>query len=61
MSLIGTGIHVAVFTTLNNVGFLLGLLGEGASRVVQNLLGAVVALVVNWFMNTTYLWRRRQR
>ena len=61
MSLMGTGIHVAVFTTLNNVGFLLGLLGEGASRVVQNLLGAVVALVVNWFMTTTYLWRRRQR
>ncbi|CAN5520968.1 glycosyltransferase family 2 protein [soil metagenome] len=61
MSLIGTGIHVAVFTTLQNVGFLLGVLGEGASRVVQNLIGAVVALVVNWFLNTTYLWRRRQR
>ncbi len=61
MSLVGTGIHVAVFTTLQNVGFLLGVLGEGASRVVQNLIGAVVALVVNWFLNTTYLWRRRQR
>ncbi|MHB1139228.1 MAG: glycosyltransferase [Microthrixaceae bacterium] len=61
MSLVGTGIHVAVFTTLQNVGFLLGVLGEGASRVVQNLVGAVVALVVNWFLNTTYLWRRRQR
>lgn len=61
MSLFGTGIHVAMFTTLQNVGFLLGLLGEGASRVVQNLVGAVVALIVNWFLNTTYLWRRRQR
>ena len=61
MSLIGTGIHVAVFTSLSNVGFLLGLLGEGPARVAQNLIGAVVALVVNWFMNTTYLWRRRQR
>jgi dolichol-phosphate mannosyltransferase len=61
MSLVGTGIHVAVFTTLQNVGFLLGVLGEGPSRVVQNLIGAVVALVVNWFLNTTYLWRRRQR
>ena len=61
MSLFGTGIHVAMFTTLQNVGFLLGVLGEGASRVVQNLVGAVVALIVNWFLNTTYLWRRRQR
>jgi dolichol-phosphate mannosyltransferase len=61
MSLVGTGIHVAVFTTLQNVGFLLGALGEGPSRVVQNLIGAVVALIVNWFLNTTYLWRRRQR
>jgi dolichol-phosphate mannosyltransferase len=61
MSLVGTGIHVAVFTTLQNIGFLLGVLGAGPSRVVQNLVGAVVALVVNWFLNTTYLWRRRQR
>jgi len=61
MSLVGTGIHVAVFTTLQNVGFLLGVLGEGPSRVVQNLIGAVIALIVNWFLNTTYLWRRRQR
>ena len=61
MSLFGTGIHVAMFTTLQNVGFLLGVLGEGASRAVQNLVGAVVALIVNWFLNTTYLWRRRQR
>lgn len=59
MSLVGTGIHVAVFTSLENIGFLLGLLGEGASRVAQNLIGATVALVVNWYLNTTYLWRRR--
>ncbi|MGB6056904.1 MAG: glycosyltransferase [Microthrixaceae bacterium] len=61
MSLVGTGIHIAVFTTLQNVGFLLGVLGEGPSRVVHNLMGAVVALVINWYLNTTYLWRRRQR
>lgn len=59
MSLLGTGIHVAVFTSLESVGFLLGLLGEGPSRVVQNLIGATIALVVNWYLNTTYLWRRR--
>jgi hypothetical protein len=29
--------------------------------VVHNLVGAVVALVVNWYLNTTYLWRRRLR
>lgn len=60
MSLIGTGIHVAVFTSLQNIGFLLNILGEGPSRVAQNLIGATVALVVNWYLNTTYLWRRRQ-
>lgn len=61
MSLIGTGIHVAIFTSLENIGFLLKILGEGPSRVIQNLIGATVALVVNWYLNTTYLWRRRQR
>jgi hypothetical protein len=29
--------------------------------VAQNLIGATVALVVNWYLNSTYLWRRRQR
>ncbi len=61
MSLVGTLVHVAVFTFLENSGFLLGLLGAEASRTVQNLVGAVVALVVNWYLNTTYLWRRRTR
>lgn len=60
MSLIGTGVHVAVFTFLQNSGFLLSFLGEGPTRVTHNLMGYVVALVVNWFLNTTYLWRRRQ-
>ena len=61
MSLVGTCVHVAVFTSLQNIGFLLNLLGTSASRVVQNLIGASIALILNWFLNTTYLWRRRQR
>ena len=62
MSLVGTGIHVAVFTTLQNIGLpARSRWARAPSRVVQNLIGAVVALVVNWFLNTTYLWRRRQR
>lgn len=60
MSLVGTGVHVAVFTFLQNTGFLLSVFGTGATRVAHNLMGYVVALVVNWFLNTTYLWRRRQ-
>ena len=60
MSLVGTGVHVAVFTFLQETGFLLTFLG-GATRVVHNLAGAVVALIINWYLNTTYLWRRRQR
>ena len=61
MSLVGTCVHVAVFTSLQNIGFLLNLLGTSASRVVQNLIGASIALILNWFLNTTYLWRRKQR
>ncbi len=60
MSLVGTGVHVAVFTFLQNSGFLLSVLGTGPTRVAHNLMGYVVALVVNWYLNTTYLWRRRQ-
>ena len=58
MSLVGMGVHIAVFTFLQESGFLLSFLG-GATRVVHNLMGAVVALVINWYLNTTYLWRRR--
>lgn len=58
MSLVGMGVHIAVFTFLQESGFLLTFLG-GATRVVHNLMGAVVALVINWYLNTTYLWRRR--
>ena len=60
ISLVGTGVHVAVFTFLQSSGFLLSVLGDGPTRVGHNLMGYVVALVVNWFLNTTYLWRRRQ-
>ena len=59
MSLVGTGVHVAVFTFLQETGFLLTYLG-GATRLVHNLVGAVVALIINWYLNTTYLWRRRR-
>ena len=61
VSIIGTLIHVAVFTFLQNTGFLLSVLGAGPARVVHNLTGAVLALIVNWFLNTTYVWKRRTR
>lgn len=59
MSLVGTGVHVAVFTFLQETGFLLTYLG-GTTRLFHNLMGAVVALIINWYLNTTYLWRRRR-
>jgi len=61
MSIIGTLVHVGVFSYLQDVGFLLSLLGDAGARTVHNLLGALVALIVNWYLNTTYLWRRRVR
>ena len=60
MTLVGTLVHIAVFSWLQEVGFLFSILGDDAARVVHNLVGAVVALIVNWYLNTTYLWRRRQ-
>jgi dolichol-phosphate mannosyltransferase len=60
MTFVGTLVHIAVFSWLQEVGFLFSVIGDDAARVVHNLLGAVVALVVNWYLNTTYLWRRRQ-
>lgn len=60
MTLVGTGVHIAVFTFLQETGFLLTFL-DGATRTVHNLIGAVVALIINWYLNTTYLWRRRVR
>ncbi len=61
VSIIGTLVHVAVFTFLQNTGFLLSVVGTGPARVVHNLTGAVLALIVNWFLNTTYVWKRRTR
>jgi len=61
MTLFGTLVHVAVFQWLQKVGFLLTYLGTDATRVVHNLMGAVVALIVNWYTNTTFVWRRRLR
>jgi dolichol-phosphate mannosyltransferase len=61
VSIIGTLVHVAVFTFLQNTGFLLSVVGAGPARVVHNLTGAVLALIVNWFLNTTYVWKRRTR
>lgn len=61
MTLVGTVVHVAVFSWLQEIGFLLSWIGSGAARVVHNLIGAVVALIVNWYLNTTFVWRRRLR
>lgn len=59
MTLVGTLVHVAVFSWLQETGFLFDLIGDDAARVVHNLIGATVALVVNWYLNTTFVWRRR--
>ena len=61
MTIVGTLVHVGVFTYLQNIGLLLSVLGDAGARTLHNLVGAVVALIVNWYLNTTYLWRRRNR
>jgi dolichol-phosphate mannosyltransferase len=61
MTLVGTLVHVAVFSWLQEIGFLFRVLGQDAARVANNLVGFTMALVVNWYLNTTYLWRRRLR
>ncbi len=59
MTLVGTLVHVAVFSWLQESGFLFSLIGDNAARVLHNLIGATIALVVNWYLNTTFVWRRR--
>lgn len=59
MTLVGTLVHVAVFSWLQETGFLFSFIGDDAARVVHNLVGATIALVVNWYLNTTFVWRRR--
>lgn len=59
MTLVGTLVHVAVFSWLQEAGFLFSFVGDDAARVVHNLMGATIALVVNWYLNTTFVWRRR--
>jgi len=61
MTIVGTLVHVGVFSYLQSIGVLVSILGEAAARTLHNLIGAVVALIVNWYLNTTYLWRRRTR
>ena len=61
MTVVGTLVHVGVFSYLQNIGLLLSVLGDAGARTLHNLVGAVVALIVNWYLNTTYLWRRRNR
>jgi dolichol-phosphate mannosyltransferase len=61
MTIVGTLVHVGVFTYLQNIGLLLSVLGDAGARTFHNLIGAIVALIVNWYLNTTYLWRRRNR
>lgn len=59
MTLVGTLVHVAVFSWLQETGFALTLLGADTARVVHNLIGATVALIVNWYLNTSFVWKRR--
>ncbi|MGI9578604.1 MAG: glycosyltransferase [Microthrixaceae bacterium] len=59
MTLVGTLVHVAVFSWLQETGFALDILGADAARVTHNLIGATVALVVNWYLNTSFVWKRR--
>ncbi|MBM3664169.1 MAG: glycosyltransferase [Actinobacteria bacterium] len=61
MTIVGTLVHVGVFSYLQSIGVLVSILGEAVARTLHNLIGAVVALIVNWYLNTTYLWRRRTR
>lgn len=59
MNLVGTLVHVAVFSWLQELGVLFDVIGDDAARVVHNLVGASIALVVNWYLNTSFVWRRR--
>lgn len=59
VSLLGVIIHVAVFQFLQANGWGSGILGTGATRILHDAIGFVIALVSNYFLNVNYIWRRR--
>lgn len=59
VSVLGVVVHVAVFQFLQANGWGDDLLGIEVARVLHDVVGYVVALVSNYFLNVNYIWRRR--
>ena len=59
VSVLGVIVHVAVFQFLQNNGWGNATFGVGATRLIHDSLGFVVALISNYFLNVNYIWRRR--
>ncbi|MEZ5322593.1 MAG: glycosyltransferase family 2 protein [Microthrixaceae bacterium] len=59
VSLLGVVIHVAVYQFLQSNGWGRGVLGAEPTRLLDDGIGYLVALISNYFLNVNYLWRRR--
>lgn len=60
VSLLGVFVHVAIFQFLEQNEFGRNLFGSSLSRLVNDGIGFVVALISNYFLNVNYTWRRRR-
>ena len=59
VSALGVIIHVAVFQFLQANGWGNDLLGVSLTRLLHDGIGYTIALISNYFLNVTYIWRRR--
>ena len=59
ISSIGVLVQWGVFQLLHVNGFLTGVLEEDLRRTINNMIGIVVALIGNYFLNVNFTWKRR--
>ncbi len=59
VSLLGLIVNLGVFHFMQSTGWGFDLIGNRPAKYAHNIIGALAALVVNYFLNVNYTWSRR--
>ncbi len=59
ISLFGFVVHLAIFQLLQVNGFLYGFVGESIRGMINTGLATLVAMVTNYYLNTSFTWAKR--
>ncbi|MBX7057687.1 MAG: glycosyltransferase family 2 protein [Leptospirales bacterium] len=59
VSMLGFLVYLAVFHLLQANGFLLGALSEEPRRAVNAIVGTLVAMVTNYYLNISFTWKSK--